>query len=95
AIRDITFDKITVWDGGGNADGKTSTANFLSGLLKSIPPMNEMFDMAGMTLPEYLGRRQDDASENNNGDDTIHIAETTDGANMPDGEDAVPDEQQG
>ena len=23
--------------------------------MKSIPPMNEMFDMAGMKLPEYLG----------------------------------------
>jgi hypothetical protein len=23
--------------------------------MKSIPPMNEMFDMAGMKLPNYLG----------------------------------------
>ncbi len=56
SIKNIKFDKITVWDGGnGTADGKTSTANFLSGLMKSIPPMNDMFDMAGMKLPSYLG----------------------------------------
>ncbi|MEG1859743.1 MAG: SPFH domain-containing protein, partial [Christensenellaceae bacterium] len=53
AIRDLKIDKITVWDGGSgnNQDGKGSTANFLSGLMKSIPPMNEMFEMAGMQLP--------------------------------------------
>lgn len=56
AIKNIKFDKITVWDGGNNAEGKGSTANFLSGLMKSIPPMSEMFDMAGMKLPEYLGK---------------------------------------
>jgi flotillin len=27
-------------------------------LLKSIPPMNEMFKMAGMDLPSYLGKDQ-------------------------------------
>ena len=36
AIKGINIDKVTVWDnGGGAADGKTSTANFLSGLMKS------------------------------------------------------------
>lgn len=58
AIRDMKIDKITVWDNGSTSpDGKTSTANFLSGLLKSIPPMNEMFEMAGMKLPDYLGEK--------------------------------------
>ncbi len=55
SIKNIKFDKVTVWDGGSSPDGKSSTANFLSGLMKSIPPMNDMFDMAGMKLPEYLG----------------------------------------
>ena len=36
-------------------DYKSATADFVSGLMKAIPPMNEMFDMAGMTLPKYLG----------------------------------------
>ncbi len=61
AIKNIKIDKITVWENGQNKDGQTSTASFLSGLLKSIPPMNEMFDMAGMTLPTYLGESKDKA----------------------------------
>lgn len=59
SIKNIKFDKITVWDGGNTTDGKGSTANFLSGLMKSIPPMNDMFDMAGMKLPEYLGGKKE------------------------------------
>lgn len=59
AIKNIKIDKVTVWDSNnGNAgpDGKTATANFLSGMLKSIPPMNELFQQAGMELPEFLGK---------------------------------------
>ncbi|MBE6033325.1 MAG: flotillin family protein [Clostridiales bacterium] len=57
AIKNIKIDKITVWDSNGTNDqGKTSTANFLSGLMKSIPPMNELFQQAGMELPEFLGK---------------------------------------
>lgn len=58
AIKNIKIDKVTVWDSGSSVDGKTSTANFLSGLMKSIPPMQEMFNMAGMELPEYLGKEK-------------------------------------
>ncbi|HMR56088.1 MAG TPA: SPFH domain-containing protein, partial [Cyclobacteriaceae bacterium] len=56
AIKNIKIDKLTVWDGGngGTGDGKTSTANFISGLYKSVPPLQEIFNMAGMELPEYL-----------------------------------------
>jgi len=57
AIKNIKFDKITVWDGAQSGD-KTATASFLSGLMKSIPPMNELFDMAGMKLPEFLGKAE-------------------------------------
>ena len=63
AIKGINIDKVTVWDNGGNADGKGSTANFLSGLLKSVPPLNELFDQAGMSLPEYLGKKKNEAPE--------------------------------
>lgn len=55
AISNIKIDKVTVWDGGNNVNGKTSTANFLSGMYKSVPPLAEMFNMAGMQLPSYLG----------------------------------------
>lgn len=55
AIKNIKIDKITVWEnGGGGADGKSSTANFLSGMYKSVPPLKDMFNMAGMQLPNYL-----------------------------------------
>ena len=54
AIKAIKIDKVTVWDGGGK-DGTTSTANFLSGLVKSLPPLHEVAGMAGIELPKYLG----------------------------------------
>lgn len=55
AIKNIKIDKVTVWDNGVNGpENKTSTANFISGLYKSVPPLQEMFNMAGMELPSYL-----------------------------------------
>ena len=43
AIKGINIDKVTVWDNGGqSADGKGSTANFVSGLLKSVPPLRSL-----------------------------------------------------
>lgn len=62
AIKNIKIDKVTVWDNGsGNGDGKTSTANFLSGLMKSVPPLEEVFAMSGLSLPEYLGKKREEA----------------------------------
>ena len=64
AIKGINIDKVTVWDnGGGAAAGKTSTANFLSGLMKSIPPLNELFDQAGLSLPDYLAKKNSEDNE--------------------------------
>lgn len=54
AIKNIKIDKITVWENGGGKDGKSSTSNFISGMYKSVPPLQEMFNMAGMQLPDYL-----------------------------------------
>ena len=57
AIKNIRIDKLTVWDGGAkSADGKTTTANFLSGMLQSLPPLHEVAGMAGLDLPDYLGK---------------------------------------
>ena len=56
AIKNIKIDKVTVWDGGSNANGKTSTANFLSGMVESLPPLHNVAKMAGLELPEYLGK---------------------------------------
>ena len=60
AIKNIKIDRVTVWDGGAEKEGKTSTANFLSGLMKSLPPMHDLFNMAGMKLPEFLGKQEGD-----------------------------------
>jgi flotillin len=55
AIKNIKIDKVTVWDNGSRKDGgKTSTADFISGIYGSVPPLQEMFNMAGMNLPDYL-----------------------------------------
>jgi flotillin len=56
AIQNIKFDKVTVRDsaGGNSENGKTATSNFISGLYQSVPPLQDMFNMAGMNLPNYL-----------------------------------------
>ena len=54
AIKNIKIDKVTVWENGGSKDGKSSTSNFISGMYKAVPPLQEMFNMAGMDFPEYL-----------------------------------------
>ena len=54
AVKGIKIDKVTVWDGNNGKDGKTSTANFISGLMGSVPPLQDLFKMAGMSLPEYM-----------------------------------------
>ncbi len=58
AIKNVKIDKVTVWDSGANADGKNSTAGFLSGLMKSVPPLEEVFALSGMKLPSYLGTKE-------------------------------------
>ena len=64
AIKNLKIDKVTVWDNGQRgADGKSSTAGFISGLYKSVPPLTDLFDMAGMKLPEYLGKPAEDAGK--------------------------------
>lgn len=54
AVKNIKIDKITVWDSGSNEGGNGSTANFVSGLMKTVPPLNDLFNMAGLSLPTYL-----------------------------------------
>jgi flotillin len=62
AISNIKFDKVVVWEGG-NSDGRSSTANFLSGMAKSLPPMMQvMRDIGGVELPESLVKLGTDSS---------------------------------
>jgi flotillin len=63
AVKNIKIDKITVWDSGNGQgeNGNSSTANFVSGMMKTVPPLNDLFNMAGLNLPSYLKGAQDQA----------------------------------
>ncbi len=67
AIKNIKIDKVTVWDGGKSGDGNTATADFIAGMMKAVPPLNEVFKQAGMELPALLGKElaESDAQEKN------------------------------
>src|SRR5690606_33416016 len=77
AVKNIKIDKITVWDSGNNSEnGNNSTANFVSGMMKTVPPLNDLFNMAGLNLPSYLkgddvkdipSSEEENEKENNNG----------------------------
>lgn len=60
AVKNIKIDKVTVWDGGAGSDSgdKTATAGFISGLMKSVPPLKDVFEQAGMDLPKFLGEEK-------------------------------------
>lgn len=59
AIKNLKIDKITVWDSAGGDRAGSSTASFLSSLIRSIPPLQDVARMAGVELPDYLGRMAD------------------------------------
>jgi len=65
AIQNLKIDKITVWDGGRGAGGsgapgaKGATADFLSGLIGSLPAMHDLAEQVGVELPSALGRVHD------------------------------------
>lgn len=59
AIKNIKIDKITVWDSGHSAaDGTkgSTTSNFISQFVKSLPSLHDVTAMAGLELPAYLGK---------------------------------------
>ncbi len=56
AIKNIKFDKITVWDGGSGSEKGSTTANFMKDLIKSLPAMHDLANQAGIELPQILGK---------------------------------------
>lgn len=57
AISNIKFDKIVVWENGGGANGRSSTADFLHKMSGTLPPMLQvMRDIGGVDIPESLAR---------------------------------------
>lgn len=85
AIQNLKIDKITVWDsgrgtGGGGLNGldlkggRGTTADFLSSLAGSLPPVHELARQAGIELPGYLGKvesRADTRAADDNGDSHV------------------------
>lgn len=62
AISNIKFDKVIVWEGG-NSHG-SSTANFIQGMARTLPPMLQvMRDIGGVELPESLIKLQGDSTD--------------------------------
>ena len=56
AISNLKIDQVTVWDpAGGKSGGSNSTANFLSSLAGSLPPLHKLTENVGIKLPEFLG----------------------------------------
>ena len=55
----LMVDKITVWDSGNGGEGG-STANFVSSLIRSLPPVHDVAKMAGVDLPDYLGSMKEE-----------------------------------
>ncbi|MCR5243953.1 MAG: flotillin family protein [Bacteroidales bacterium] len=70
AVKGINIDKVTVWDTGNGTDGKTATSNFISGMMKSVPPLEDLFKMAGMSLPNYLKGTENKPAEEENKEET-------------------------
>ena len=53
AIKNLPLEKIIVWDGG---NGQGGMSNLGQRLMGAIPPMHELAKLAGLELPEFLGR---------------------------------------
>ncbi len=69
AVKNIKIDKITVWDSGKGQGENGTTANFVSGMMKTVPPLNDLFNMAGLNLPSYLkgADSKDESKEQSSG----------------------------
>lgn len=54
AISNIKFDKVVVWENGGQ-NGTSNTANFLHNMARTLPPMMQVLkDIGGVELPDSL-----------------------------------------
>lgn len=62
AIKNIKIDKITVWDSG-NSEKGSSTAQFMSSMVKSLPALHDIASMAGIDLPQFLGSEKNDITK--------------------------------
>ena len=59
AIKNIKFDKVTVFDGGNGEN----VSGFVNGVFKSIPALSDFMEQSGLNLPEYLAKKADLSSD--------------------------------
>ncbi len=76
AIQNLKIDKITVWDSGGNGGKRGATAEFLSGLIGSLPAMHELAEQAGIELPSVLGRVRNDVTTKKEVEEMVKVGTT-------------------
>jgi flotillin len=66
AIKNIKIDKITVWDSGAHSADPSkgsTTSNFISQFVKSLPALHDVTALAGLELPPFLGKISSGAKE--------------------------------
>jgi len=61
AIKGIKIDKVVVWDNLGGEGGKPRTAQFLSGMLGSLPGWDQLFKSVGFNLADLVGKSNTEA----------------------------------
>lgn len=54
ALQNIEIDKITVWDNNGGSGEGSSTSNWLTNFLGSVPQYKDIYEMAGAEIPQLL-----------------------------------------
>lgn len=64
AIRNLPIDKVMVWDGG---NGDSGMSNLGQRLMGALPPMHDLARLAGLELPEFLGKMNADQAAGENG----------------------------
>ncbi len=83
AISSMNIDKVTVWSGGGNSE--TGINTHMRDIMKTLPPLHELLNSAGLELPSYLGKQlnetsaPDDTDGNGNGGGNGHMSDKTSG----------------
>lgn len=75
AVSNLKIDKVTVWDGGSNGKGTGGTTDFVSNLVKALPPLHELAGNVGVKLPEYFGQLTDGGKPNGASEPPIRVAE--------------------
>ena len=74
AISNLPIDKVMVWDSG---NGDSGMSNLGQRLMGAIPPMHDLARLAGLELPEFLGKMNGEQASGENGkSDTSEDAQT-------------------